>query len=127
MERCADQLDIENGAVPLPGSDNFDTDMLFVNALQNCHSCDHCNNCFKNKKPECRMKLPKKPAPEDCVTFDETPTAWYTWEGAQQQRHLFTLEQKRDKRDCFTNTYNPIASKLFNCNTNIVCGVDGVY
>ena len=70
------------------------------------------------------MKFPSKAAIDTNIIWDTKETKWYTWKGKKYTTNLFYVEHKRQHEDYFVNINNVIASKLFQCNTNVVAVVD---
>jgi len=118
-------MGIDN-SIPLLGSTRYKTNMFLINALRNLHSSDHSPSCFKKKDSvECRMKIPKRKCDHNDIKFEENGKRWYTWEGEQNLRFLFSFEGERCHEDCYVNTNNEIVSGVFGCNSNVTNAVDG--
>ena len=98
---------------------------FLIHLHRNLHKQCHSFTCFK-KGCECRAKLPAKPfSASKCDFLDQRTVDWYTWKGEHNTRIPFRLMPKRGELDVFTNTYNPLISELFHCNSNFQCGIDG--
>jgi hypothetical protein len=97
---------------------------LLIAVLRNHHLSCHCKTCFK-KDIECWMKIPKPECLSPDIMYTDNATNWYNWTGNNNPRRLFYLSSQRLHCDCFSNTYNEVASNLFGCNTNVVASMDG--
>ena len=113
--------------VPVPGTNEYESDLFFINSIKNIHNNDHCSKCFKDNMMECRMKYPKKPSEDSTITFDMNQTESYGWKGNYEPIYMYHLEPKRHKCDAFINTYNEYVSVLFNCNNNVIAGLSGKF
>ena len=71
------------------------------------------------------MYIPCRACNSTKIVFDEKLTNWFDWKGNSNARQLFIYGHKRRQDGCFVNIHNEIASMVFQCNTNVVAGVDG--
>jgi hypothetical protein len=120
------ELRMMNSTIPSSNLAENDEDVQTYTAItKNLHKTCHAKKCFKDKKSDCRMKIPQPPQESFTVAFDEKKSKWFTWKGEQNDRFLFLCLPQRGYADMFANIYNSIVSQVFRCNNNIVACVDG--
>ena len=101
------------------------TESFLVQWDQNMHRQSHSSTCWK-KGCSCRMCLPRKPCENTTLHFfDEDTIDWYDWSGQNSSRAPFVVEPKRHAMDVFANSYHPLTSCVFCCNSNVQTGIDG--
>ena len=88
---------------------------------------DHCHrkNCFK-KSNECRFSFPRQIQSDNeiVVNWSSEPFKWFSvsCERPFSLCFPFTIESKRHVPDLFLNTNNPVISKIFGYNNNVMMG-----
>lgn len=95
-----------------------------TNALYNIHSVSHSNRCFKRCN-ECFASLPDAPRDKTVLEFASIPDVWYDWKGIRTTRTMFRFYPKRPIQDAYMNTHNEELTKILQCNTNVIVGLNG--
>ena len=91
----------------------------------NEHDHRHRKNCFK-KSNECRFSFPRQIQSDNeiVVNWSSEPFKWFSvsCERPFSLCFPFTIESKRHVPDLFLNTNNPVISKIFGYNNNVMMG-----
>ena len=95
-----------------------------TNTLVNFHHATHTHRCFK-KGTECYASLPSAPNENTTIHCAAAPNLWCDWKGLATPKWMFRFDPRREVQDAFINTHNPGITQLFNCNNNVLVGMNG--
>ena len=98
---------------------------FMASTLFNIHRVEHTTRCFKGGKSECYADLPEDSSEKSFLQFCEEPDWWTNYLGVGENRYMFKYVHARRIEDSFMNNHQPLLTKVFQCNTNVLQGLSG--